>query len=65
MAKPARAPERISVSIDASFIGPIQRNVSVRILREFLAAWKKNVESANARNKVVIVFGGSGASDSG
>lgn len=45
---------RLSVKIDATFGSEIQRDVSMNVLKEFLQAWKTNVEEANKKNRVVI-----------
>jgi hypothetical protein len=43
-----------TVTIDVTFGSDIQRDVSLRVLNHFLAAWKDNVESAHKRNSVTI-----------
>jgi len=50
------APNHLSVSIEALFVSAIQRTVSLKLLSEFLIAWKQNVEAADPRNKVVIGY---------
>ena len=42
------------MKIDATFGSEIQRDVSMKVLQEFLRAWKTNVEEAHKRNKVVV-----------
>jgi hypothetical protein len=42
------------ITIDTSFGSDIQREVSMKVLKEFLAAWKANVESAHKKNKITI-----------
>lgn len=45
------------VRIEAAFGSDIQRDVSMKILREFLEAWKTNVQSAHKKNRVTIDYG--------
>jgi hypothetical protein len=45
------------VKIKASFGSDIQHDVCMKILREFLEAWKMNVESAHKKNRVTIEYG--------
>ena len=45
-----------TVTIEATFGSQIQRDVSVKVLREFLDAWKQNVESIHNRNRVIIDY---------
>ena len=45
---------RLTLTISAAFGSDIQRDVSMRVLREFLDAWKQNVEVAHRRNKIRI-----------
>jgi hypothetical protein len=42
------------ISVEASFGSEIQRDVSLRVLREFLEAWRLNVESAHKKNEIII-----------
>lgn len=42
------------VCVEASFGSEIQRDVSLRVLREYLDAWKMNVESSHKKNEVII-----------
>lgn len=46
-----------SSKIQAVFGSDIQHDVSMKVLTEFLEAWKKNVESAHKKNKSVISYG--------
>jgi hypothetical protein len=45
-----------TVTIEATFGSEIQRDVSVKVLREFLDAWKQNVESSHKRNRIRIDY---------
>ena len=45
---------QISVKIDATFTSEIQRDVAMKLLNDFLQAWKVNVEEADERNRVSI-----------
>ena len=45
-----------TVTIEATFGSEIQRDVTVKVLREFLDAWKQNVESNHKRNRVRIDY---------
>lgn len=45
------------IRIEAAFGSEIQRDVSMKILREFLEAWQTNVQSAHKKNRVTIDFG--------
>ena len=42
------------VTIDALFASGIQRDVAMKVLGEFLNAWKTNVESSHKKNRVAI-----------
>ena len=42
------------ISIEASFGSDIQRDVPLRVLREFLEAWNANVESAHKKSEIII-----------
>jgi hypothetical protein len=42
------------ITIEARFGSDIQRDVSMRVLKEFLTAWKANVESAHKKNNITI-----------
>jgi hypothetical protein len=42
------------ITIDARFGSDIQRDVSLKVLKEFLGAWKANVESAHKKNNITI-----------
>jgi hypothetical protein len=44
------------VTIEATFASDIQRDVSLRVLVEFLEAWRTNVGSAHRRNKITIAY---------
>ncbi len=41
-----------TITITAFFGSEIQRDVSMKVLREFLQAWRQNVESAHKKNKI-------------
>ena len=45
------------MTVEALFASDIQRDVSLRVLTQFLDAWKENVECAHAKNKVTITRG--------
>ena len=51
------APLNRLVRIEAAFASDVQHDVSMRVLTEFLEAWKKNVEAANKKNAVSISYG--------
>ena len=42
----------VSITIEATFGSKIQRDVSVKVLKQFLAAWTQNVETSHKQNKV-------------
>jgi len=42
------------ITIEARFGSDIQRDVSMKVLKEFLTAWKANVESAHKKNNITI-----------
>jgi hypothetical protein len=42
------------ICVEVSFGSEIQRDVSLRVLREYLEAFKTSVESAHKRNEVII-----------
>lgn len=44
----------VSIMIDATFGSEIQRDVSLKVLKEFLEAWTQNVESSHKKNRVAI-----------
>ena len=46
-----------TVRIHAIFGSDIQCDVSMRVLNEFLEAWRHNVETAHKKNKVTISCG--------
>ncbi len=53
--QPSSGPRREfeeTITITASFGSEIQRDVSMKVLREFLEAWRRNVESAHKRNRI-------------
>ncbi len=45
------------VKVEAVFGSDIQHDVSMKVLREFLEAWKMNVESAHKKNRITIAYG--------
>jgi hypothetical protein len=45
------------VKIEATFGSDIQHDVSMKILTQFLEAWKMNVEGAHKKNSIVINYG--------
>ena len=45
------------IKVDAMFGSAIQHDVSMKILRELLEAWKTNVELADNKNRVTIDYG--------
>lgn len=45
------------VKIEATFGSDIQHDVSMKVLTQFLEAWKMNVEAAHKKNSVVITYG--------
>jgi hypothetical protein len=51
---PESTDNSLRITIDASFGSDMQRDVSMKVLKEFLDAWKANVESAHKKNKVTI-----------
>ena len=42
------------ITIEARFGSDIKRDVSLKVLRDFLQAWKANVESAHKKNTITI-----------
>jgi hypothetical protein len=44
----------VSITIEATFGSDVQRDVSVKVLKQFLEAWAQNVESSHKKNKVAI-----------
>lgn len=44
----------VSISIDAIFGSEIQRDVSMKVLSQFLQAWTANVNAAHQKNKVTV-----------
>ena len=53
----ANATLSATVTIEATFGSDIQRDVFLRVLREFLDAWKQNVESAHQTNTLRLEYG--------
>ena len=51
-----------SVTIDARFGSEIQRIVAMRLLDQFLAAWKEATESHHKKNSIRIIQGSESAS---
>jgi len=51
------APLNRLVRIEAEFASDVQHDVSMKVLTEFLEAWKNNVEAANKKNTVSITYG--------
>jgi hypothetical protein len=45
------------IRIEAVFGSDVQHDVSLKVLREFLEAWKMNVQSAHKKNKITIDYG--------
>lgn len=43
---------QVSITIEATFGSEIQRDVSVKVLKQFLAAWTQNVEASHKKKKV-------------
>ena len=43
--------------IEAVFGNDIQHDVSMKVLTQFLEAWKQNVEAAHKKNKISINYG--------
>ena len=50
---PKTRPHR-TVTIEAVFGSGIQREVAMKILGEFLDAWKANVEASHKKNRVTV-----------
>ncbi len=44
-----------TITITAVFGSEIQRDVSMKVLWEFLEAWRQNVQSAHKKNKITLV----------
>lgn len=42
------------INIEASFGSEIQRDVSMRVILQYLEAWKMTVESSHKKNEVII-----------
>jgi hypothetical protein len=43
-----------SITINMAFASEIQKDVALRVLRQFLYAWKENVDNAHQANKITI-----------
>ena len=43
-----------SINIKMAFASEIQRDVALRVLRQFLYAWKENVDNAHKENEITI-----------
>lgn len=52
---------RHSVTIDARFGSEMQRTVAMRLLDQFLAAWKEAAESHHRKNSIRIIQGSESA----
>ena len=46
----------VTVKIEVAFDTDIQHDVSMRVLHEFLSAWKTNVEASHKKNRVTITY---------
>jgi hypothetical protein len=46
-----------TVSIEASFGSDMQRDVAMRVLREFLDEWKTYTEERHKRTQIIIDYG--------
>lgn len=44
----------VSILIDATFGSEIQRDVSLKVLKQFLDAWTENVKTAHQKNNVTL-----------
>ena len=44
----------VSIVIDATFGDEVLRDVSIKVLKEFLDAWAQNVKAAHKNNRVII-----------
>jgi hypothetical protein len=51
------------VRIEATFGSDIQHDVSMKVLTQFLEAWKMNVEGAHKKNSIVIDYGSPAAGE--
>ncbi len=45
------------IKIEAVFGSDIQHDGSMKVLREFLEAWKRNVESSHKKNNITLDYG--------
>jgi len=52
---------RLSVAIDARFGSEMQRAVAMRLLDQFLTAWKEAAESHHKKNSIRIIRGSESA----
>jgi hypothetical protein len=54
---PQSHPRRTSVvKIETAFGSDVQQGVAMRVLEDFLTAWKNNVEASHEKNMVVITY---------
>ncbi|HKE24296.1 MAG TPA: hypothetical protein VKB88_18165 [Bryobacteraceae bacterium] len=53
----------VSIMIEATFGSEIQRDVSLKVLKQFLGAWTQNVQAAHKNNRVTITVKEGPASD--
>jgi len=44
----------VSIVIDATFGSEIQRDVSIKVIKQFIRAWMENVKSAHKKNQVTV-----------
>jgi hypothetical protein len=59
-----KAGSRHSVTIEARFGSEMQHTVAVRLLDQFLAAWKEATESHHKKNSIRIIRGSESVSGS-
>jgi hypothetical protein len=45
---------KFRICVEASFGSEIQRDVSLRVLREYLEAWKASAEASHKKNEIII-----------
>jgi hypothetical protein len=45
-----------TITIVATFGSDIQHDVSMRVIKEYLEAWRANVLAGHSRNKVTITY---------
>lgn len=43
-----------TVTVEAIFGSDVQKSVGMRVLTQFLEAWKQNVENAHKKNRITI-----------